>query len=995
MESGFDKIDRIRKAPRTDDERWKKLLELMAVPSHVGVYVLGCFARHVTFYSQQVRALNLIDALCKTGLLAEGSTVGVVGAGLAGLTAAAAALRRGLCVHLFQKDDDPQIDPGRMPLQKNSDERWVDPFVYDWPHVPEAAVEERTAAADGGPARKTFAGLPLLDWEAQTASEVRGQVLEDFRKVVAEAEQRLGAGRISFHQSKVTEDRLERVGGRWSVKVDEDSEPVVVNVLVLALGFGVEDSPPTRDRYWTNDGLAGNQADRKRYLISGVGDGGLTDVMRLCVADFKHRTVLDKFKNAAAVGGKLKEAVKNRRPGLDEYFLQEAGNVGVSPEDEKNLLASRQNEVYVSGSPEMIFGADSKASILNRLIVAWLFRRERFKLVDAKMRRLGSEEPMRRVEFGRWEKDEADPSPTVWGFRDGAFVQTGEAPPHEYHEVIVRYGPGRVLGAARHKVSPLEECFPDIWEKSKDNRDFWEEMPHWDDWTRRSTWGPDDFTNPPPLDPPTGKGLTYLVVEHTVTKGVVQGTLSSVIDQLHETDDPTSRPTLITLNLAEEFQTPHRFGRAVRALCRADIVVFDLTVEAEAKAEAERCPEAFILLGIRSVARRGITIVTTRFKTDSLATDPEKPPPEPHESDAPFAVPEMPFLLRDINFCGWRELGKFDTRLKKAIEEGRARAERLGLIYRDLPAYEEVRQLGPEPEDYRVQGPDKVVLFLSPLNEKYRASKGAWLRARTRATKTGMSVVESPSPEGTNIKLYSAIRRTQLCVVDWTERRPNVFFELGVRLAVSPNPPVCVVHKGDPSVAGEGRGGVFDLFKPLVYDEAWAPAEWPGFEQKIQRRKSALNRTDSAAEWPLNDAALSPNFVYGEVRAAVPLDAEDWNVPVWEELRTRANLILGSRPGEYPDPPILFGDDPDFKRQAGRSGIDRMLAAWYFLERRHDMRKKLEDGFPIEKNEEPWKSWAKIGRSILSELEYEKPPSDYARMREEVSGLLVMLRRKK
>src|SRR6185437_16381722 len=101
MENAFKRIERPRKAPQTDDQRWAELLKRMTVPSHPAVYVLGCFAQHVTFYSQQVRAMNLIDALCKTGMLVEGSTIGVVGAGLAGLTVTAAALKRGMSVHLF------------------------------------------------------------------------------------------------------------------------------------------------------------------------------------------------------------------------------------------------------------------------------------------------------------------------------------------------------------------------------------------------------------------------------------------------------------------------------------------------------------------------------------------------------------------------------------------------------------------------------------------------------------------------------------------------------------------------------------------------------------------------------------------------------------------------------------------------------------------------------------------------------------------------------
>jgi hypothetical protein len=978
MGSDPKKIDKLRKAPETHDGRWKELLRLMSVPNHAGIYILGCFAQHVTFYSQQIRALNLIDALCKTGALAEGDSVGVVGAGLAGLTAAAAALRRGLFVYLFQEDGDPHNDPGRMPLQMNSDERSVDPFIYDWPLSSNTADEEHSAGAGGDTASKTDAGLPLLNWTADKASEVRKRILTEFKTVVADERQKRGPDCIRFYRSKVTEDQIKSGDeGRWLVEIDATSPPVAVEVLVLAVGFGVEDSP-TKARYWTNDGLGGKQADNKRYLISGAGDGGLTDVMRLCIADFTHRTVLEKFKNAKGIGGILESAVRERRDDLSEYFIREAGNVGVSLEDEENLLASRENKVYVTGSPERLFGADSKASILNRLIVAWLFRRGRFNLVDARLRTpLGPEGAMRSVEFTRWDSDDLDPRPEVWAFRDGGTARTGDAPPSEYHEVIVRHGPGQVRTGS-HKVSPLEECFRTFWDESRDNLSYWKRMPHWDDWTRRPIWEPGDFTDPLPLlDPPAGKRLRYLVVEHPSTKGLVQTTLEDVISRLHEGEDLASMLPVPTLNLAEEFQTPHRFGRAVRALCRAEIVVFDLT--------EKECPEAFILLGIRAVARRGITIVTTRFTNSEH---------EPEKSDAPFEVPELPFLLQDINFCGWGRDDKFITRLKKGIEQGRSRKERLGLIYRDLPAYEEVRQLGPEPEDYRVEGPERVVLFLSPLNEAYRVNKGAWLKARVGAEETGMYIVESASPERTSLKLYSAIRRTQLCIVDWTERRPNVFFELGVRLAVSAKPPICVIHKDEEwamkSRGGDCVGGIFDLLRPLVYDREASSHEVQSFVREVQDRKKALSHRDSDAEWPLNDAALSPSFVYEEVRAAIPIEAEDWSVPVWMELRTKATLILGSMPEQYPDLPILFGDDAEFKRRAGRSGLDRLLAAWYFLERRHDVRRQLEGGALLETDKEPLKSWHEIGLFLVRELRHEKDES-YARMRDEIDALLKII----
>jgi hypothetical protein len=59
---------------------WTGFLKLFQVP-HQRIYVLGCFARHVTIYSQQVRALNLISALRRKELFANNPKVAVIGGG--------------------------------------------------------------------------------------------------------------------------------------------------------------------------------------------------------------------------------------------------------------------------------------------------------------------------------------------------------------------------------------------------------------------------------------------------------------------------------------------------------------------------------------------------------------------------------------------------------------------------------------------------------------------------------------------------------------------------------------------------------------------------------------------------------------------------------------------------------------------------------------------------------------------------------------------------
>lgn len=952
--------------PRTDDECWRTLLERMGVPGHPGIYVLGAFARHVTFYSQQVRALNLVDALCNTGRVAQGGSVAVVGAGLAGLTAAAGAVRRGLHVHLLEKDGDPRDSMGRMPLQINSAERWIDPFIYDWPLTGEDHV------ADEAPS----AALPVVSWKAEDAYAVRDQVLDGFQAVVDAARNADGEP-IEFHHRSVTEKDLARAeDGRWLLEVDGAGRTVAVDAVLLAVGFGVEPESETRFRYWTNDGLGGSQANPKTYLVTGAGDGGLTDVMRLCIAEFRHRKVLAAFRNATAAGSRLQEAVRNGGTDLYRAFLDEAAEID-SPDTEK-ALKGRGTRVFLTGSPEGVFGRSAGGSILNRLIVAWLLRKKRFALVNAAYAGRASEQGRYRVEFSPWD-DRPCERIEVLSFRDGDLQPVDEPLPGLFDDVIVRHGPGVPVPAERRRRRPVEEHFPTLWKASSRHEQWWRDLPHWDDWTREPAWAPDAFTDPPPLDPPLRGDPLYVVVEQKAVTGTKVH--SMVTATLRKAQMRGIADSVVSLDVRDAFSTPQKLGRAVRILCRASVAVFDVTPTSPAAAPGDGAatagdgraapptaprellsPESMVLLGIRSVARRSLTVVTSRFQGG------DNQEPSPHE--APFRVPLLPFLLRDVSVYGWRQQDPFMDRLREAFNAGRERAERLGSIYRDLPAYDEVRRLGPDPAHFQEHGPDDRVLFLIPFDPDYRDPHGNWLMARVGVISSQaerMSIIQSPSPERTPAKLYAAIRRTQLCVVDWTRRSPNVFYELGVRMAVTPRPPVNVIHCTDPWASGE-PAGMYALFQPMVYDHDDDAAE-SAFEDRLAARKRALPSADSESGWPLDGALVSPDFVYRQMEEAIAPTNEDWNVPVWRELATAAEQIIGRDPDRDPEFRGIFGGNEAFKNRAMESARDRLLAAWYYLDQLYGLSQQLdEEDTVVPLDEPPWSDWFDIGTVLVREL---------------------------
>src|SRR5215211_6781602 len=77
------------------------------VPKYGKVFIIGRGGGGpITVYSQQLRALNLVSALCKKNLLSPNNDVVVVGGGIAGVTAGAAAALHGAKVTILEQGEE-------------------------------------------------------------------------------------------------------------------------------------------------------------------------------------------------------------------------------------------------------------------------------------------------------------------------------------------------------------------------------------------------------------------------------------------------------------------------------------------------------------------------------------------------------------------------------------------------------------------------------------------------------------------------------------------------------------------------------------------------------------------------------------------------------------------------------------------------------------------------------------------------------------------------
>jgi hypothetical protein len=251
-------------------------------PAHPKVFVIGAFDSRITFYSQQVRALSLVHALQDQGVLRDGARLAVVGGGAAGITAAAAAaLISDITVDLYERADEV------LPLQRATQRRRLDPHIYGWP-----AVGSDDPVAD----------LPLLDWTAGPAQEVRRDVKQEFEAVVDAVAPRLRVHlRHNITAARAAGTALQ-LDFRRDLRAGELGEAdgqlpgqATFDLLLLAFGFGLEETLPLpgvpSSSYWSDAGVPVAEFEGRpapRFLVSGNGDGGLIDLVAAASAHFDH-----------------------------------------------------------------------------------------------------------------------------------------------------------------------------------------------------------------------------------------------------------------------------------------------------------------------------------------------------------------------------------------------------------------------------------------------------------------------------------------------------------------------------------------------------------------------------------------------------------------------------------------------------------------------------------------------------------------------------------
>lgn len=300
-------------------------LDKMCVPGS-NIYIIGYKATQVSLYAQQVRALDLVYELAKASNDSDeplsNKRIAVIGAGAAGLTAAAAAGLLGAQVILLEEQAE------FMHLQRGCYTRYLHPQIYDWP--------ENTAFAPSS-------SLPILAWSTGTADAVAEQIVDQFYAINRRLEQKQRPIQCKFGVRNI---KINDRTVSWSPspqKEEKLKEEKNLDAIILALGFGIEKTVEQLPRrsYWRLDSLDQSHLDSTdipyKVLVAGTGDGGIIDVLRAALIGFDHGPFLDRCLLIMRDEDFLKEVKKLEKDIQSEYekSIDEAAKTENATKDTK------------------------------------------------------------------------------------------------------------------------------------------------------------------------------------------------------------------------------------------------------------------------------------------------------------------------------------------------------------------------------------------------------------------------------------------------------------------------------------------------------------------------------------------------------------------------------------------------------------------------------------------------------------------------------------
>lgn len=374
----------------------------------------------------------------------------------------------------------------------------------------------------------------------------------------------------------------------------------------------------------------------------------------------------------------------------------------------------------------------------------------------------------------------------------------------------------------------------------------------------------------------------------------------------------TSELQFAEVSVIDAFASWDHFDRAVRAMCWADIAVFDIT-----NAELG----VMMLLGIRAAVRRGVSVCSTWSSGD-----------KPASTSTKAEDPMLPFNIQNLSLSQRTndDTADYNESLGKLVIEGCAEMRELP-HYLDLPAFDALRTLGTSAKSAKPITRDERVLVLCPFDPEYsRENYERHLRANLRSL-LGKAEIErlgdDDSPRVVSQKLYEGIRRIEMCIVDWTRYRPNVLFELGVRLATSSLGAVQILEESDDLLDADEHAqshvvDMLELFEPTRYKCDFQDEPFIEMVKQFDAMKQRHDSEDS-----------NHGRVYRTVVAAID-GSDPGREPVHDYLSRTADLMLAADTQSQGGSQVLYRENKRLSSRDAAAARELRLAAWLYLEHR-------------------------------------------------------------
>lgn len=375
------------------------------------VYAIGLKDNLITIHSQQTRAICLAKLLTRELLEndEELKSVCIIGGGIAGLTCALVLLENNWSdITILEQM------PDLLAVQNGCDTRWVHPHIINWPD-------------DGSEVVKSSNGT--LDWSAGTASNVTYELEKEWMRRVKEILSRNSKGRpeqiLSVHVGVtyihasienggigiewIRDSRVRALGFRGSKVCD--SERRTYARTIFASGFGIEHS--SKHSYWRNEGLGQLHIDglQQAYMVSGLGDGAISDLLRLTTKNMRPDRIISDIKQVANLKDEFRRIKRkvdsvdkaNELRGLEEAqkipfdlmseFLLSSQTKGPNGVNWRELLSRfsdlkrEDTKVFLfhfSGESFSIAFNKSPASFFSKLLLFILYKNGAFQFISDK-----------------------------------------------------------------------------------------------------------------------------------------------------------------------------------------------------------------------------------------------------------------------------------------------------------------------------------------------------------------------------------------------------------------------------------------------------------------------------------------------------------------------------------------------------------------------------------------------------------------------------------